>query len=223
MLRPFPSPVTAVLPTAPNWLLLADGGALGLLLVYHAWLAHTARRHPERTVVGRNRAIREAWLREVMARRADLLAVQTLRNWTMTATFLASTAMLIAIGIVHFIFVNQPGVEAASAILRADFAGTKLLLLAGLFFVAFFCFAQTLRALNHLGFEAAVVDEAGFADTLAHLHRQANAFTLGMRGYYLSLPFALWLFGSLHFLVGAVVLLVLLRRLDFTAAGDRGT
>ncbi|MGE0485567.1 MAG: DUF599 domain-containing protein [Gammaproteobacteria bacterium] len=209
-------------PIVPSWPLLADAAALALLLVYHLFLAHTARRHPERTVIGRNRFIREAWLREIMARRADLLAVQTLRNWTMTATFLASTAMLIAIGIVHFIFVNQPGVRAASEILRADYAETKLLLLAGLFFTAFFCFAQTLRALNHLGFEAAVVDEATFAGTLAHLHRQANAFTLGMRGYYLSLPFALWLFGSAHFLAGSVVLLLLLRRLDFTAAGDPG-
>lgn len=200
--------------------MLADATALTLLVAYHGYLVLVARRAPGRTIIGRNRAIREAWLREIMSRRADLLAVQTLRNWTMTATFLASTAMLIAIGIVHFIFVNQPGVGASSAILRADLAETKLLLLAGLFFVAFFCFAQTLRVLNHLGFEAAVVDEAIHADTLAHLHRLANAFTLGMRGYYLSLPFALWLFGSVHFLVGAVVLLLLLRRLDFTAAGD---
>ncbi|MEQ8662298.1 MAG: DUF599 domain-containing protein [Gammaproteobacteria bacterium] len=197
------------------WTYVADATALLVLLAYHVRLLHHLRHAPGRTMIGRNRGVRRAWLADVIARRADILAVQTLRNWAMTATFLASTAILIALGIVHFTFTNEPGAAAASTLLRAPWAGTKLLVLASLFFIAFFCFAQTLRALNHLGFEIVIARAESFESVLAHLHRHADSFTLGMRSFYLSLPFSLWLFGALHFLAAALVLTLLLLRLDY--------
>lgn len=200
--------------TAP-WTLLADAAALLVLLLYHARLVHHLRHDPGRTVIGRNRGVRRAWLAEVIARKADILAVQTLRNWAMTATFLASTAILVAVGIVHFMFTNVPGAAAASELLRAPWAGAKLLTLASLFFVAFFCFAQTLRALNHLGFEIVVARDETFETVLAHLHRHADSFTLGMRSFYFSLPVSLWLFGAAHFLAATLVLTLLLAHLDY--------
>jgi uncharacterized membrane protein len=39
-------------------------------------------------------------------------------------------------------------------------------------------------------------------------------YTLGMRGYYLSIPLVLWLFGPLWMFIGTVVLLGILYRLD---------
>ncbi|MEX2480250.1 MAG: DUF599 domain-containing protein [Gammaproteobacteria bacterium] len=201
------------------WLWLADGAALLLLAGYHWRLLQQIRQHPERTAIGRNRITRRRWLSDVIERRADILAVQTLRNWAMTATFLASTAILIAVGIVHFIFVNEPGATAATRLLRADFAGAKLFLLASVFFAAFFCFAQTLRALNHLGFEIVVAGEDDFDSVLRHLHRHSDNFSLGMRCYYLSLPFSLWLFGALHLLAATIIMVLLMRRLDYRHGG----
>ena len=204
------------------WRQLADAVALLLLFAYHWRLLQQVRHHPERPQIGRNRIVRRRWLADVTERRADILAVQTLRNWAMTATFLASTAMLIAVGIVHFIFVNEPGPGATSSLLRADFAGAKLFLLAGVFFAAFFCFAQTLRALNHLGFEIVVAGADDFDTVLRHLHRHADSFTLGMRCYYLALPFSMWLFGALHLLVASVLLTLLMLRLDYRTPADSG-
>ena len=40
---------------------------------------------------------------DVMRNQRDILAVQTLRNWTMASTFLASTAILIALGVFNLI------------------------------------------------------------------------------------------------------------------------
>lgn len=202
------------------WTWFADAAALLLIAFYHWYLLRQVARHPERTSIGRNRITRRRWLADVIERRADILAVQTLRNWAMTATFLASTAILIAVGIVHFIFVNDPGSAAATPLLRAEFAGTKLFLLAGVFFAAFFCFAQTLRALNHLGFEIVVATADDFDAVLRHLHRHSDNFTLGMRCYYLSLPFSAWLFGALHLLAATVILLLLMQRLDYRRDGE---
>jgi uncharacterized membrane protein len=204
-----------------DWLALgADGAAVVLLLGYHLRLVADLRRRPLATAIGRNRVARDAWVRKVVAQSADLLAVQTLRNWTMTGTFLASTAILIGIGIVHFVFAAGQPATASVVVhgaggLASGIGGRKLLLLASLFFASFFCFAQTLRALNHLVFSLPVAGADGVTVNVEQLNQGANHFTLGMRGFYLALPVALWLFGSFYFLGATCLLLVVLRRIDY--------
>jgi uncharacterized membrane protein len=39
-------------------------------------------------------------------------------------------------------------------------------------------------------------------------------YTIGMRGFYLSVPLALWLFGPVWMLIGSLVLVSVLYRLD---------
>jgi uncharacterized membrane protein len=39
-------------------------------------------------------------------------------------------------------------------------------------------------------------------------------YTIGMRGFYLSVPLALWLFGPIWMLIGSLVLVSVLYRLD---------
>ena len=46
---------------------------------------------------------RREWVRSVIEERRDILAVQTLRNWSTAASFLATTAILIATGVLHFL------------------------------------------------------------------------------------------------------------------------
>ena len=43
--------------------------------------------------------LRAHWVESIMEDRRDILAVQTLRNWTMAASFLASTGILICLGL----------------------------------------------------------------------------------------------------------------------------
>ena len=83
-----------------TWNLIADLLGLSLLLAYHLRLSWVYRRHPERTTRGRADRLRRAWIEAVRARNGDILAIQTLRNWVMTASVFASTTIMIGLGLV---------------------------------------------------------------------------------------------------------------------------
>ena len=51
-------------------------------------------------------------------------------------------------------------------------------------------------------------------DVINILDRGGLHYTLGMRGYYLTIPLALWLFGPLWLLAGTLLLIIILYRLD---------
>lgn len=71
---------------------------------------------------------------------------------------------------------------------------------------------------NHAGFmintfeqNDATVSAEAVTQVLNH---GALHYTIGMRGYYLSVPLALWMFGPLWMLIGSLVLIAVLYRLD---------
>jgi len=71
---------------------------------------------------------------------------------------------------------------------------------------------------NHAGFmintsehNDATVSEEAITQVVNH---GALHYTIGMRGFYLSVPLALWLFGPVWMLAGSLVLVSVLYRLD---------
>jgi len=202
---------------------LLAAAALGLLVGYHLALWRRVRRRPLETAFGLARHTRNRWVALVMAERRDILGVQTLRNWTMAATFLASTAMLIALGILSIAATTEKAAEMARLLTFFGEAGAtfwqiKLLILALGFLFAFFNFALALRYFNHAGFAVALPadrDEHVTPEGVAEgLNRGVLHYTLGMRAYYLAVPVALWLFGPELFLGAALVTVGILRTLD---------
>ncbi|CAB1075953.1 hypothetical protein JY97_16285 [Alkalispirochaeta odontotermitis] len=197
--------------------------SLASIIAYQVHLVFMVRRKPLTTMVGITNRVRCKWVQSVMADRHDILAVQTLRNQMMAATFLASTAILISLGLLGAAI--RPGLfgEISQALnltgARADTLWMlKLMILAVLFFSAFFNFTLTIRYYNHTGFMInlaesgeAVASVKGVAEVL---NLGALHYTLGMRGYYLSVPLVLWIFGPLCMLAGTAVLLGVLYRLD---------
>jgi uncharacterized membrane protein len=153
----------------------------------------------------------------------DILAVQTLRNQVMAATFLASTAILISLGLLNAAF--RPGIfgEISHAL---NLVGTKsetlwmikLMLLGIVFFITFFNFTLSIRYYNHGGIMINTIDEndpALSAETVTEvLNHGALHYTIGMRGFYLSVPLGLWTFGPIWMLTGTLVLIGVLYRLD---------
>jgi uncharacterized membrane protein len=142
----------------------------------------------------------------------------------MSATFLASAAILIGLGILN-IAVTADKQGALSLQLMSEFGSghpglwiAKLILLSGDFLFAFFNFMLAVRYYNHTGFmiNLPVDDNSGIRvdDVIEILNRGGSHYTLGMRGYYLAIPMALWLFGPLWLLAGTVVLIATLYRLD---------
>ena len=70
-----------------------------ILGIYHILWIYRIYRRPMTTAVGITNHLRGHWVESIMEERRDILAVQTLRNWTMAASFLASTGILICLGL----------------------------------------------------------------------------------------------------------------------------
>ena len=190
---------------------------------YHIHLYFKIRRNPLTTAVGITNHARETWVKGIIRDKHDILAVQTLRNQVMAATFLASTAILISLGAFSAAFRAGVFGEISHAL---NLFGTrtealwmlKLMLLGILFFYAFFNFTLAIRYYNHAGFMINSVEPgdttlSGEAVTQI-LNHGALHYTIGMRGFYLSVPMALWLFGPIWMLAGSLILIAVLYRLD---------
>lgn len=135
--------------------------AFSLIAAYHGWLLRRIRTRPMTTAVSLTRHVRKQWVEMAMAERRDVLAVQTLRNSTMAATFLASMAMLLALGILSVAATQEQAVRVGELLTvfgagGPTYALIKLLVLAGVFLFAFFNFALALRYFNHTGFQIAL-------------------------------------------------------------------
>ena len=197
--------------------------AVFVISAYHSHLYRKVHRYPLTTAIGITNHARRMWVKGVIRDKRDILAVQTLRNQVMAATFLASTSILVSLGLLSAAF--RPGVfsDVSHAL---NLLGTKteslwmfkLMLLGILFFFTFFNFTLSIRYNNHAGFmintfehNDATVSEEAVTQVVNH---GALHYTIGMRGFYLSVPLALWLFGPVWMLAGSLVLISVLYRLD---------
>jgi uncharacterized membrane protein len=197
--------------------------ALLLLVFYHVYLYRKMRRDPLGTSMGLAQRTRALWVQTIMQGNKDILAVQTLRNWTMAATFLASTAILVGLGTFNLAVTADKQGELSLLVnhFGSDHPGLwlgKLILLGADFLFTFFNFTLAVRYYNYTGFMINLPTDAStqlcVGDVVAILDRGGTHYTLGMRGYYLAIPLALWLFGPLWLLAGTLLLIATLLRLD---------
>lgn len=196
-----------------------------LVVFYHLFLKRKIRKDPAYTVQAINRIARTAWVETIMHDgKKDVLAVQTLRNSTMAATFLASTSVLLIIGVLTL---SEQGArfEAAWHVLNTvgskhpELWMAKLIFLLLDLFVAFFSFAMSIRVFNHVGYMINVPLDLNHkmitpAHVALHLNRAGGFYSIGMRAYYFLVPLVFWLFGPLFMLVSTIALLLVLYRLD---------
>ena len=82
-----------------QWEFYLTAASFLILAIYHAQWIYRIYRKPMTTAVGITNHLRGHWVESIMEERRDILAVQTLRNWTMAASFLASTGILICLGL----------------------------------------------------------------------------------------------------------------------------
>jgi uncharacterized membrane protein len=198
--------------------------AFSILAIYHLLLARTLRRQPLRTSIGINNEARKAWVRHVAGNRLDILAVQTLRNWTMTATFLASTSILIALGLMSYALTSENIQNFSHALNVLGSKHPELLLFKFIvlilnFFVSFFGFTMTLRSYNHAAFILNIPENAAELGDIDRISQVVNHgalyYTVGMRALYLTLPLIFWLLGPGWLLLGSIVLVSMLYRIDY--------
>lgn len=196
-----------------------------LLAAYHLFLHIKLRSDPLYTIQAVNALSRAAWVETIMtANNKDVLAVQTLRNSIMGATFLSSTAVLLIIGVLTL---SGQGENLGSTWHSLNIFGathaelwlTKLIALLLNMLVAFFSFAQSIRLFHHVGYMINVPmstkHHAFTPDHVAlHLNRAGRFYAIGMRSYYIAVPLVFWLFGPHFMLLSTVVLIPILFYLD---------
>ncbi|MBS4095955.1 MAG: DUF599 domain-containing protein [Sulfuricella sp.] len=198
--------------------------SMTLLIAYQLYLARKVRKNPYYTVQAVNVLARTVWVETVMKEGKDILAVQTLRNSTMAATFLASTAVLLIIGVLTL---SGQGDKLENTWHALNIIGAKhselwlgkLLILLLDLFVAFFNFSMAIRVFNHVGYLINVplsLNHKMICPThvAVHLNRAGKFYSIGMRAYYFTVPLVFWLFGPHFMLLATLGLIVVLYRLD---------
>lgn len=216
-----------------HWTEIVFGVATFVVITtYHLFWRYRVRRAPLQTYSGVGRHLRRVWVESIMTGKRDILSVQTLRNWIMASSFLASTAMIIGLGLLSFLF-RQDHVSEIPLDFTLIFSRmrtlfvVKLMLLMGHFFFAFFSFTLSIRYMNQVNFMINVPVEC---DPLLSPEFIANTldtgmmhYTLGMRAYYLSVVVTLWLFGPVWMFLGSLVMVYVLYRLDHRCALEYST
>jgi len=198
--------------------------SVALLAAYHVYLRYKIRQNPAYTVQAVNVMARTIWVETIMQDGKDILAVQTLRNSTMAATFLASTAVLLIIGVLTLTGRGNEFSDSWHALNMMGARHTELLLAKLLLmlldlFVAFFSFSMSIRLYNHVGFMINVPLKLNHKiinpqHVAIHLNRAGSYYSMGMRAYYLLLPLVFWLFGPLFLLASSVGLIFVLYQID---------
>jgi uncharacterized membrane protein len=214
-----------------NWLkeVGPDGAALlvSILLVagYYLLLWLRVRKDPTSSIHGINEIARAQWVESVMTQPGkDVMAVQTLRNFLMGASLMASTATLLIIGTLtlsgqaenigrSWHLLNQLGSHAAELWI------IKVLCLLLAFIVAFFAFTMAVRLANQVVFmvnipESAVHPALGIASVAKRLNQAGWHFSIGMRAFLFAVPLVFWLFGPMLLVLATLGLVLVLHRLD---------
>ena len=209
---------------------VASGVTVGILVSYELALALAQRRHPDRLARSAHASLREDWCVAMSSHAgSEILAVQTLRNSVMSATMIASTAVL---GLVGTVTLAAPSLNASlgdggGPVLTARLA-LELVLLT-LLFSSLVASVMAVRYYNHAGFITAmpVGSEARQRWThagITYVRRAGVLYSWGLRHLVLVAPI---LASLLHPLAGPVAGLLVIAvlfgfdRLTTDARSDR--
>lgn len=204
---------------------IAFGISAALVGAYYLYLWLRIRKDPTYTIHRVNELARTLWVIGVMNNSAkDVMAVQTMRNFVMGASLMASTAALLIIGTLtlsgqaenishNWHVLNVVGTHTAEIWI------VKVLCLLVDFIIAFFSFAMSVRLANHVVFMVNVPDPEAHHNlspqaVARRLNRAGNYFAVGMRAFFFAVPLVFWLFGPAFLVVSAAGLAFVLHRLD---------
>jgi uncharacterized membrane protein len=199
--------------------------SLAMIGVYHLFLRMRLRKDHSYTIQSINATARVAWVDNIMSDKSNgVLGVQTLRNSTMAATFLASTAILMSMGALNLM--KRAGDDTAilhslqnSLFTAGSYQNLKLLVLIGAFFSAFFCFSMAVRMYNHVGYLInSTNSKLKFEPSTSYvgelLNRSGSYYSYGMRAYYISVPLIASIYSPYYMLVASIGLIMFLYKID---------
>lgn len=197
--------------------IMALAFSLTVLLSYQAFFVYQLKHQPSSTITGWSQDIRRKWVKNTaLKQNGDILAVQSLRNWIISSTFLATVSMTISFGLLSFLssadrITNQD--SFLYALIMDPSISVKAIFILTCNFLSFFAFTQSIRYFNHVGFAlgTSLLNESEVDNVARLLNTGAAFFTFGVRSFYCSFPFTFWLFGPIYFIVSTIFLVLLVR------------
>lgn len=206
-----------VMQEASLYELAAAAAALALLGAYHLFVRLRMRSDPDFRIQGVLNRAREAWVERMIREDLGILAVQTLRNSIMAATFFATTAVAFIVGTITLSMQSGALRKVSEALAASDerWWFLKIVILLVDMLAAFFFFAQAIRYLAHVSLMISAPPEAASPPMVSKLLVQAGRFhTRGMRCYYYAGPVLFWLFGPAYLVLATCGLVAALYFLD---------
>lgn len=205
--------------------LMALAISAAIVAAYYGFLNMKVRANSTYTIHGVNALARSLWVEHIMRNPGkDVMAVQTMRNFIMGSSLMASTAALLIIGTLTLSGQAENIAQNWHVLsLKGSFATElwiiKVMFLLVDFIVAFFAFAMSVRLANHVVFMVNVPDHNAHHNlspkaVARRLHRAGNMFAIGMRAFFFAVPLVFWLFGPYFLLLSSVGLVVALYHLD---------
>jgi uncharacterized membrane protein len=143
---------------------LAFAISAAIVAGYYAFLNMKVRANPTYTIHGVNALARTLWVEHIMRNNnKDIMAVQTMRNFIMGSSLMASTAALLIIGTLTLSGQAEHIAQNWHALsLKGSFATelwiVKVMFLLLDFIVAFFAFSMSVRLANHVVFMVNVTE-----------------------------------------------------------------
>jgi len=192
---------------------------------YYLFLSMKVRENPTYTIHGVHELARRLWVANIM-RNPDkgIMGVQTLRNWIMGSSLMASTAAILIIGTLTLSgqaenITRSWHVLSMTSSHAAELWIVKVMALLITFIVAFFAFAMSVRLANHVVFMLNVPEYEAHHNlspesVARRLHRSGTMFSIGMRAFLFAIPLVFWLFGPYFLLAASFGLVITLYRLD---------
>jgi uncharacterized membrane protein len=197
--------------------IMAVGLALAILGAYHLFVRIRMRSDPDFRIQGVLNRGRETWVERMIREDLGILAVQTLRNSIMAATFFATTAVALIVGTITLSMQSGALRRVSEALAASDehWWFLKIVILLVDLLGAFFFFSQAIRYLSHVGLMISAPVEAAGPKMVSKLLIQAGRFhTRGMRCYYYAGPVLFWLFGPEYLVFATCGLVMALYFLD---------
>lgn len=197
------------------------------LLGYRFFLALMLRHRPETLFLGKLQQYRTAWIDSHLGSENNIVVVQTLRNTIMSASFLASTTVILIMGAFNLLHTIKSSGQPAEALAitgsaEPDVAVFMILLIIIILSYSFFNFTWYIREVNYMTFILNIpkeqLDTIEGGDSTRHVANMFLTsgiyFSLGMRGYYFLVPVLLWFFNPLLMIAATLVILYLMLRRD---------
>ncbi|KAK6266283.1 hypothetical protein QUC31_017120 [Theobroma cacao] len=203
---------------------------LGILtmVAYHIWQLHRIIKHPTKTIIGVNAISRRFWVHSMMedVGKNGVLAVQTPRNNIMASTVLASTAIMLSSLIA--LLMSNTGRDKSTWLDFGDRSeqafSIKYFSILVCFMAVFLLNVQSIRYYSHASILINIPFKKMYSDqhhrnltaeyVATTVNRGSYFWSLGLRGFYFSLPLFLWIFGPIPMILCCFVLVFMLYFLD---------